>query len=125
MITNHPIGILDREQNFCAGGSRRHRMADLPGNSDGDPGHGGDQACHEKQGLLFLIKIQSGKLQLIPFSKMAEHQHPIFTDKSVHMMMAVLSFFRYDDQDESVRRVHEVSFMLFFVLGNCEGVRLL
>ena len=56
---------------------------------------------------------------------MAEHQHPIFTDKSVHMMMAVLSFFRYDDQDESVRRVHEVSFMLFFVLGNCEGVRLL
>ena len=48
MITNHPIGILDREQNFCAGGSRRHRMADLPGNSNGDPGDGGDQACHEK-----------------------------------------------------------------------------
>ena len=63
-------------------------------------------------------------MQLIPFSKMAEHQHPIFTDKSVHMMMAVLSFFCYDDHDESVRRVHEVSFMLFFVLGNCEGVRL-
>jgi len=25
------------------------------------------------------------------------------------MMMAVLSFFRYDDHDESVRRVHEVT----------------
>ena len=49
MITNGRIGKMDdREQNFCAGGSRRHRMADLPGNSERDPGDGGNQACHEK-----------------------------------------------------------------------------
>ena len=44
---------------------------------------------------------------------MAQHQHPILTDRSVHMMMVVLCLFHNDDHDESVRRVHEVSFMLF------------
>ena len=34
-------------------------MADLPGNSDGDPSHGGDQACHEKQGLSFFSNQDS------------------------------------------------------------------
>ena len=45
---------------------------------------------------------------------MAQHQHPILTDKSVHMMMVVLCLFHNDDRDENVRRVHEVSFMLFW-----------
>ena len=48
---------------------------------------------------------------------MAQHQHPILTDRSVHMMMVVLCLFHNDDHDESVRRVHEVSFMLFLVFG--------
>ena len=63
----------------------------------------------------------------IPFSKMAQHQHPILTDRSVHMMMVVLCLFHNDDHDESVRRVHEVSFVLFFilVLVDFDGVRIL
>jgi len=42
-------------------------------------------------------------------NKMAQHQHPILTDRSVHMMMVVLCLFHNDDHDESVRRVHEVT----------------
>jgi len=42
-------------------------------------------------------------------NKMAQHQHPILTDKSVHMMMVVLCLFHNDDRDENVRRVHEVT----------------
>lgn len=58
---------------------------------------------------------------------MAQHQHPILTDRSVHMMMVVLCLFHNDDHDESVRRVHEVSFVLFFilVLVDFDGVRIL
>ena len=90
-------------------------MADVSGDSDGDPGHRGDKASNEEQGL---FSYQHGKLQLIPFrSKMAQHQHPILTDRSVHMMMVVLCLFHNDDHDESVRRVHEVSFMSFLVFG--------
>ena len=89
-------------------------MADVSGDSDGDPGHRGDKASNEEQGL---FSYQYGKVQLILFPKMAQHQHPILTDRSVHMMMVVLCLFHNDDHDESVRRVHEVSFMLFLVFG--------
>ena len=85
-------------------------MADVSGDSDGNSGHRGDKANNEEQGL---FSHQYRKLQLIPFPKMAQHQHPILTDRSVHMMMVVLCLFHNDDHDESVRRVHEVSFMLF------------
>ena len=89
-------------------------MADVFGDSDGAPGHRGDKASNEEQGL---FSFQYGKVQLILFPKMAQHQHPILTDRSVHMMMVVLCLFHNDDHDESVRRVHEVSFVLFLVFG--------
>ena len=93
---------------FVGGG--KAGVADVSGDSDGNPGHRGDKASNEEQGL---FSYQYGKVQLILFPKMAQHQHPILTDRSVHMMMVVLCLFHNDDHDESVRRVHEVSFMLF------------
>merc|ERR1712130_865088 len=34
---------------------------------------------------------------------------PVFTDLKVHMLMVVLALFHSEDQDESVRRIHEVA----------------
>ena len=54
------------------------------------------------------IKPQTWNRPLKPLVKMSAHINPVFTDRSVHMMMVVLALFHSDDQDESVRRVHEV-----------------
>ena len=54
------------------------------------------------------IKPQTWNRPLNPLVKMSAHINPVFTDRSVHMMMVVLALFHSDDQDESVRRVHEV-----------------
>ena len=54
------------------------------------------------------IKPQTWNRPLKPLVKMSAHINPVFTDRSVHMMMVVLALFHNDDQDESVRRVHEV-----------------
>jgi len=50
---------------------------------------------------------QETRLELI--NKMSTHVNPVFTDRSVHMMMVVLALFHSEDQDESVRRIHEVA----------------
>jgi len=42
-------------------------------------------------------------------NRMATHVNPVFTDRSVHMMMVVLALFHSEDSDESVRRIHEVA----------------
>jgi len=51
----------------------------------------------------------SKETKLAMINQMSAHINPVFTDRSVHMMMVVLALFHSDDQDESVRRVHEVA----------------
>jgi len=51
----------------------------------------------------------SEETKLEMFNKMSSHVNPVFTDRSVHMMMVVLALFHSEDPDESVRRIHEVA----------------
>ena len=53
---------------------------------------------------------------------MASHVNPVFTDRSVHMMMVVLALFHSEDPDESVRRIHEVIKLSSIMVCNVDEV---
>ena len=67
----------------------------------------GDQAGDVQQGANLFVN-SSNQPVLKSLVKMASHVNPVFTDRSVHMMMVVLALFHSEDPDESVRRIHEV-----------------
>ena len=81
-------------------------MAVLQNSVDGSSREQGDQAGDDQPGVHLLPQTWNRPLK--PLVKMSAHINPVFTDRSVHMMMVVLALFHSDDQDESVRRVHEV-----------------
>ena len=85
-------------------------MAVLQDSVDGSSRQQGDQAGDDQPG----VHLQTWNRPLKPLVKMSAHINPVFTDRSVHMMMVVLALFHSDDQDESVRRVHEVIVVLLW-----------
>ena len=83
-----------------------------------------DVPCSEETKLEMFNKVPTHLLipVLKSLVKMSSHVNPVFTDRSVHMMMVVLALFHSEDPDESVRRIHEVINLSSIMVCNVDEV---